>query len=264
MAQYVNILLDVDDDSKVAVITINRADKLNALNKALLEELSLALDAVANDARIGALVITGAGTRAFVAGADIAEIAALEGREEAVAFSRFGQDIFNKIEQLPKPVIMAINGYALGGGCELAMSGDYRIASETAQLGQPEINLGVIPGYGGTQRLARLVGRDRAKYLIFTGERISADEAYRLGLVDRVVPAAELMEESLVLARSLAGKAPRALAFAKMAINEGSEMPLEQGIEHEADLFGQAVATEDRREGTSAFMEKRQPRWTGK
>lgn len=264
MAEFVNILMDVDEESGVGLLTINRADKLNALNRALLEDLSAALDEVAGDERVRALVVTGAGPKAFVAGADISEIAALETREDGVEFARFGQGVFSKIERLTVPVIMAVNGYALGGGCELALCGDFRIAADTAQLGQPEIMLGVIPGYGGTQRLARLVGRDRAKYLVFTGERIDAQEAYRIGLVDRVVPASDLVDEAMSLARSLASKAPRALAFAKMAINEGFDMPLERAIEHEADLFGQVVDTADRREGTSAFLGKRQPRWTGR
>jgi enoyl-CoA hydratase len=211
-----------------------------------------------------ALVITGAGNKAFVAGADIGEIAALEGHEDAADFARFGQIIFSKVEKLTVPVVMAINGYALGGGCELAMCGDIRLAADTAQLGQPEINLGIIPGYGGTQRLARLIGRDRAKALIFMGERVSADEAYHLGLVDRVVPAPDLLDEAMSLAASLATKAPRALALAKMAINEGIEMPLEDALELEAALFGQAAATDDHREGATAFLEKRQPRWSGR
>jgi len=263
MAQYVNILLEIDNESRVAVITINRADKLNALNRALLDELDSALDTIAGDDNVRAVIITGAGNRAFVAGADIAEIAALRTAEDAEEFSRHGQRIFSKIEQLPKPVIVAINGYALGGGCELAMSGDVRLAADTAQFGQPEINLGVIPGYGGTQRLARIIGRDRAKYLVFTGERIGADEAFRLGLVERIVPATDLLDAAMELATSLAARAPHAIALAKMAINEGTSMPLEQALEHEAALFAQAVDTADRREGTAAFLEKRQPQWRG-
>ena len=172
MNQYVNILVELDEESGVALITVNRADKLNALNHALLEELDAALDELAGSGLLRALIVTGAGDKAFVAGADIAEIASLDGRKAAVEFARFGQRVFSKLERLPVPVIMAINGYALGGGCELAMCGDIRLASNSAQLGQPEINLGVIPGYGGTQRLARLIGRDRAKGLIFTGERV--------------------------------------------------------------------------------------------
>ncbi|HEY0071206.1 MAG TPA: enoyl-CoA hydratase-related protein, partial [Chloroflexia bacterium] len=233
-------------------------------NHLLLNELDAALDEVAEHNRVWALVITGAGTKAFVAGADINEIATLEGQEDGVEFSRFGQHIFSKIESLTIPVVMAVNGYALGGGLELAMSGDVRLASETAQFGQPEVNLGVIPGYGGTQRLARLIGRDRAKMLVFTGERISAEDAYRLGLVDRVLPAADLVDEALELAATLANKAPRAIALAKMAINTGISMPLEEALELEAQLFGQVVDTEDRVEGTSAFKEKRQPQWTGR
>ncbi len=181
MIEYSNLLLEVDEESGVALLTINRADKLNALNKTLLDELALALDEVAGNERVRAMVITGAGSKAFVAGADIAEIAALDDEELGEEFARSGQSVFSKIERLTIPVIMAINGYALGGGCELALCGDIRIASDNAQLGQPEVNLGVIPGYGGTQRLARIIGRDRAKSIIFTGERVGAEDAYRLG-----------------------------------------------------------------------------------
>jgi enoyl-CoA hydratase len=175
-----------------------------------------------------------------------------------------GQEVFSRLERLACPVIIAINGYALGAGLELALCGDIRLAADTAQLGQPEINLGVFPGYGGTQRLARVIGRDRAKYLIFTGERIGAEEAYRLGLVERVVPAEELIETAVALARSLASRAPAALALAKAAINEGAELPLDEALSHEAELFGAACATDDRREGATAFLEKRQPRWSGR
>lgn len=264
MLDYLNLRVDVDEDRGIALITINRPDKLNALNHLLLNELDAALDEVTNHSRVWALVITGAGTKAFVAGADINEIATLEGQEEGVEFARFGQQIFSRIESLTIPVIMAVNGYALGGGLELAMCGDVRLASETAQFGQPEVNLGVIPGYGGTQRLARLIGRDRAKLLIFTGERISAEEAYRLGLVDRILPSSDLVDEALELAATLANKAPRAIALAKTAINTGISMPLDEALELEAQLFGQVVATEDRVEGASAFREKRQPQWTGR
>lgn len=264
MNEYSNLLLEVDQDNGVALLTINRADKLNALNQTLLGELSLAIDDVAGDGRVRAIVITGAGSKAFVAGADISEIAALDDEESGEEFARAGQSVFAKIERLTIPVIMAINGYALGGGCELALCGDIRIASENAQFGQPEVNLGVIPGYGGTQRLARIVGRDRAKGIIFTGERVGAEDAYRLGLVDRVVPQAELVDEAVNLAKSLAQKAPRAIALAKMAINEGFSLPLEEALELEAQLFGQAAATQDRREGAAAFLEKRQPQWSGR
>jgi enoyl-CoA hydratase len=263
MKDYMNLMLEVEDDAGVALLTINRADKLNALNHALLVELSDAVTELEESPAVRALVVTGAGSRAFVAGADIAEIAALEGAEDGADFSRFGQDVFRRLETLPFPVIIAINGYALGGGCELALCGDIRLAADSCQLGQPEINLGVIPGYGGTQRLARLIGRDRAKTIVFTGERVGAEDAYRLGLVDRVLPAAELLDEALALARSLAAKAPRALALAKRAINEGVALPLEDALELEAEAFGESVATEDRIEGTNAFLEKRQPQWTG-
>lgn len=264
MKEYTNLLVEIEPETGVVLLTINRADKLNALNRTLLTELSEALDEIAarDDAR--ALVVTGAGAKAFVAGADIGEIAALEGEEEGVEFASFGQGVFSKLEELPIPVIMAVNGYALGGGCELALCGDIRIASDTAHMGQPEVNLGVIPGYGGTQRLSRIVGRDRAKTLIFTGERVGAEDAYRLGLVDRVVPAADLMDEAMALARNLAAKAPRALALAKRAINDGYSLPLEDALALEADLFGQAADTQDRLEGASAFLEKRQPKWSGR
>jgi enoyl-CoA hydratase len=264
MPEYDNLLLDVDTESGVAQITINRADKLNALNRAILEDLDAALDYVSSNDKVRALVVTGAGGKAFVAGADISEIAALDDQEAGREFALFGQGVFSKLERLTVPVVMAINGYALGGGCELALCGDIRIASDTAQLGQPEINLGVIPGYGGTQRLARIVGRDRAKGLVFLGERIAADDALRIGLVDKVVPATELMAEATSLATALAAKAPRALALAKMAINDGVNLPLEEALELEAELFGEAVDTEDRREGTAAFLEKRQARWLGR
>jgi enoyl-CoA hydratase len=263
MPDYLNLLLDMDTGRGVAVLTVNRADKLNALNHALLEELDEALDEIAGDQAIRALVITGAGSKAFVAGADIGELAAIEGQEMGRDFSLFGQSVFTKIERLTIPVIMAINGYALGGGCELALCGDIRLASETAQFGQPEVNLGVIPGYGGTQRLARLIGRDRAKGLIFTGERVGAEDALQMGLVDRVVPATALMDEAFNLALTLAAKAPRAIALAKVAINDGVNMPLDEALEMEAKLFGQSADTADRREGTAAFLEKRQPRWSG-
>lgn len=264
MNEYSNLLLEVDEETGVALLTINRADKLNALNRALLTELSQALDEVASIEAVRAMVVTGAGGKAFVAGADISEIAALDDDEAGVDFARFGQEVFLKIERMTIPVIMAINGYALGGGCELALCGDIRLASDNAQLGQPEVNLGVIPGYGGTQRLARLIGRDRAKSIIFTGERVGAEDAYRLGIVDRIVPQAELVDEAVNLAKNLAQKAPRAIALAKMAINEGISLPLEEALELEAQLFGQAADTQDRREGAAAFLEKRQPRWSGK
>ena len=246
MPDYENILLEIDVARALALITINRPDKLNALSRPLLEDLSAAIDEVAADDRARAVILTGAGSKAFVAGADIAEIAALLGPEAGVEYSRFGQGVMRKLELLPKPVIVAINGYALGGGCELALCGD------------------VIPGFGGTQRLARLIGRDRAKLLIFTGERVGAEEAYQLGIVDRVVPATGLMEAAYELAISLASKAPRALALAKAAVNEGADLPLDEGLKLEADLFGRVVDTEDRREGTSAFLEKRQAKWSGR
>lgn len=264
MPDYQNLTLETDAEHAIATITINRPDKLNALSRPLLEDLSAAIDEVAADEGVRAIILTGAGNKAFVAGADIGEIAALDGAQMGTDYAQFGQSVMRKLELLPKPVIVAINGYALGGGCELALCGDVRIAADTAQLGQPEINLGVIPGFGGTQRLARLIGRDRAKLLIFTGERVGAEEAYQLGIVDRVVPAAGLMDAAYELAAQLAAKAPRALALAKAAVNEGLDRSLDDGLRLEAELFGRVVDTEDRREGTAAFLEKRQAQWAGR
>jgi enoyl-CoA hydratase len=264
MPDYQNLTLETDAEHAIATITINRPDKLNALSRPLLEDLSAAIDEVAADEGVRAIILTGAGNKAFVAGADIGEIAALDGVQTGTDYAQFGQSVMRKLELLPKPVIVAINGYALGGGCELALCGDVRIAADTAQLGQPEINLGVIPGFGGTQRLARLIGRDRAKLLIFTGERVGAEEAYQLGIVDRVVPAAGLMDAAYELAAQLAAKAPRALALAKAAVNEGLDRSLDDGLRLEAELFGRVVDTEDRREGTAAFLEKRQAQWAGR
>jgi len=258
---YQNLI--VAREEGVGIITFNRPKALNALSRATMEELDAAIDELAADASVGAIVLTGAGERAFVAGADIGEFNDIPSAQAAAGFARRGQAILDKIESLPKPVLVAINGFALGGGCELAMAGDIRIAADTAKLGQPEINLGLIPGYGGTQRLPRLVGRGMAKYLVLSGDMIDAAEAHRIGLVDFVVPAAGLMEFTLKLARKLASKAPIALNLAKRAINEGLEGSLAEGLAHEADLFGLVFATEDRVEGVSAFLEKRKPAFKG-
>ncbi|MBU0492195.1 MAG: enoyl-CoA hydratase/isomerase family protein [Chloroflexi bacterium] len=258
---YQNLI--VAREQGVGIITFNRPKALNALSRATVAELSAAIDELNADETVGAIVITGAGDRAFVAGADIGEFNDIASAQMAAEFARKGQAVLDKIEALPKPVLMAINGFALGGGCELAMAGDIRIAADTAKLGQPEINLGLIPGYGGTQRLPRLVGRGMAKYLVLSGDMIDAAEAHRIGLVDFVVPAGELMEFTLKLAHKLAGKAPIALNLAKRAINEGLAGSLADGLLHEADLFGLVFATEDRVEGVSAFLSKRKPAFKG-
>ncbi|HEX2913267.1 MAG TPA: enoyl-CoA hydratase-related protein [Chloroflexia bacterium] len=261
---YTAILLEREAEGQIAVITVNRPDKLNALNLTVLQELSAAFDELAADETVRAVVLTGAGERAFVAGADIAELNGVPDPAHAASHARLGQAVAFKIERLPKPVIVAINGFALGGGLELAMAGDIRIAAESARVGQPEINLGIIPGFGGTQRLPRLVGRGMAKLLIYEGGHITAQEAYRIGLVDKVVPLAQLQDEARSLARTLATKPPIALAMAKAAINEGVEVDLDRGCGIEAAYFGLLFSTEDRAEGTAAFLEKRKASFKGK
>jgi len=259
---YDNLILARQD--RVGLITFNRPHVLNALSLDTMRELDAAIDELAVDDNVGALVLTGAGDRAFVAGADIAEFNTLGSACEAAAFARRGQAVLNKIETLSKPVIAAINGFALGGGCELALACDVRLAADTARLGQPEINLGIIPGYGGTQRLARLVGEGYAKLLCMTGDMVDAAEALRIGLVDRVVPASELQNEARALAARLASKAPVALALIKQAIHEGLQASLAGGMAYEAALFGAVFDTEDRTEGIRAFLEKRKPTWRGR
>jgi enoyl-CoA hydratase len=253
----------VDREGAVAVITINRPKVLNALNARTIDELRRVVLELQHDDEVRVLVITGAGEKSFVAGADIAELAALgpvAGREHALA----GQHVFNLIENLGKPVIAAINGFALGGGCELAMACTIRIAAETAKLGQPEVNLGLLPGYAGTQRLPRLVGRGRALELCLTGAPIGAPEAERIGLVTRVVPPGELMEEAKKLAASLAAQAPIALRYIMSAVNKGADMPFADACVFEATLFGLVASSEDMREGTRAFLEKRKPGFKGR
>jgi enoyl-CoA hydratase len=244
----------------VATITVNRPDKLNALNRTTLNELEQAFTALGADAEVQAVVLTGAGEKAFVAGADIGELAdldALAGKETA----QRGQRLFRAIELFPKPVVAAVNGFALGGGCELALACHVRLAAENAQFGLPEVGLGVIPGYGGTQRLARLVGRGRAIEMVLTGQRITAAEAYRIGLVNRVVPAAALADETRALVAAMLEKGPVAVRTALEAIQRGLEMPLDEGLAFEASLFGLVCATQDMREGMRAFLEKRKPQF---
>ena len=262
MMRYENLL--VERQEQVGLITFNRPQVLNALSAATMTELDAAIDELAHTPDVGGIVLTGAGEKAFVAGADIGEFNSLPSSREAAEYAQRGQAVLDKIESLPKPVIAAINGFALGGGCELAMACDVRLAADSAHLGQPEINLGIIPGYGGTQRLARLVGRGQAKLLCMTGDVIDAAQAQRIGLVDRVVPAADLLTEALALARKLAGQAPLALALIKEAINVGLEGSLASGLAYEAIQFGRVFDTEDRIEGVSAFLEKRKPLWKGR
>jgi enoyl-CoA hydratase len=256
-----NLLLE--RDGRVACLTINRPAVLNALNTQTLDELRRAVLALKLDDGVRAIIITGSGDRSFVAGADIKELAQqtpISGREHALA----GQHVLDLIENLGKPVIAAINGFALGGGCELAMACTLRIAADTARLGQPEINLGLLPGYAGSQRLPRLVGKGRALELILTGAPISAAEAERIGLVNRVVPAADLMAEARKLAAALAAQPPIAVRYILSAVNKGLEMPFAEACVYEATLFGLVATTEDMREGTRAFIEKRKAEFKGR
>jgi enoyl-CoA hydratase len=253
----------VERDGSVAILTINRPAVRNALNSQTLDELRRALLDLRRDDGVRCVIVTGAGDKAFIAGADINELAVqspVGGRDHALR----GQHVVDLIERLGKPVIAAINGFALGGGCELAMACTLRLAADTAKLGQPEINLGIMPGYAGTQRLSRLVGRGRALELLLSGDMITADEAYRIGLVNRVVPAAQLMDEARKLAAALALKAPIAARYILDAVNTGLDMTLADGSRHEATLFGLVSSTEDMREGTRAFLEKRKAEFKGR
>jgi enoyl-CoA hydratase len=248
---------------RIATITVNRPDKLNALNDATMTELGRAIDQARADSAVGGIILTGAG-RAFVAGADIAELRA-KAPTDVYALARRGQEVFRRFETSPKPVVAAVNGFALGGGCELAMACHIRIASESAKFGQPEVKLGITPGYGGTQRLTRLIGRGRALQLLLTGEMIDAAEAFRLGLVNRVVPTGEAAVEA---ARAMLGQmlvnGPLALAQCIETVNRGAEISLEEALALEAAAFGMLAATDDMREGTSAFLEKRPAAFGGK
>ena len=244
-----------EQEGFVGVITINRPKALNALNSEVLKELNATLDAVDLE-NTRALVLTGAGEKSFVAGADIAEMSTLT-KAEGEAFGKIGNDVFRKIETFPIPVIAAVNGFALGGGCEIAMSCDIRLCSDTAIFGQPEVGLGITPGFGGTQRLARLIPVGKAKEIIYGAVNIKADEAYRLGLVNSVYPLEELLPAAKKLAAKIAKNAPIAVRACKQAINEGLDLVMDQAIVLEEKLFGSCFETEDQREGMQAFLEKR-------
>jgi enoyl-CoA hydratase len=258
---YDNILCEVKD--QITRITFNRPNVLNALNRKTVEELGDALNSARQDNSVRVVILTGAGEKAFVAGADINELAVrtpVDGKD----FSLFGQEIIHRLETLGKPSIAAINGFALGGGCELALACTMRIASKNAKLGQPEVKLGILPGYGGSQRLPRLCGKGAAHELILTGEMIPAEEALRIGLVNRVVELAELIPTAEGIAKKIIANAPLAVKYAMEAIEHGMEMPQEEGLLLEATLFGLCCATEDMREGTRAFLEKRPAKFQGK
>lgn len=246
---------------RIATITVNRPDKLNALNDRVIEELGQAIDDVRANDEVGGIILTGAG-RAFVAGADISQLEQ-HGAIGAKALAQRGQEVFRRFETCPKPTIAAVNGFALGGGCELAMSCHIRIASESAKFGQPEVKLGLLPGYGGTQRLPRLVGRGRALQLLFTGEMIDAQEALRIGLVNRVVPADDLIPAATAMMKLILGNAPLAVAHCVEVVNAGYDLPLTDAMTLEATAFGLLAATADKREGTRAFLEKRAASFKG-
>lgn len=258
---YVNVLLE--KEGKIAILYINRPKALNALNKDTLLEIKSVVTDINEDPDIDVLIVTGAGDKSFVAGADIAfmqNMSAVEGRQ----FGLLGNEIFRLIEKMEKPVIAAVNGFALGGGCELAMCCDFRIASTKAKFGQPEVGLGITPGFGGTQRLPRLVGSGMAKQLLYTADIIDANEALRIGLVNAVVEPDELLDYVKNIAKRITGKAQLAVRFCKAAANEGIQTDIDRGIEIEADIFGLCFATADQTEGMTAFVEKRKPEFTTK
>lgn len=261
MSTYENLLFE--SENGIGIVTINRPKALNALNAATIHELDRMFDELAKNNAVKTVIITGSGEKSFVAGADITEMqkmSAVEGRN----WGKLAQAVFSKIENLPKPVIAAVNGYALGGGCEISMACDIRIASEKAKFGQPEVSLGIPPGFGGTQRLARLVGKGRAKELLFTGDMIDAAEAYRIGLVNKVTVPVELLNTAKAMAQKIMSRAPVAVQVCKAAVNEGLDVDLKTGIAYEAEVFGLCFATDDQKEGMTAFVEKRPPNFTGK
>lgn len=259
--EFKNLQVKVEDG--IGWIIVNRPEKLNALNWQTVEELREAFAAFADDEAVRAVIFTGSGEKAFVAGADITELVNLD-EEKGREYARKGQKVTELIESFPKPVIAGLNGFALGGGTEFAMACHVRVASTNAKMGQPEVKIGLIPGYGGTQRLARLVGKGRALELILTGRTIDAQEAYRLGLVNAVVAPGELHGACVALAKEMTANAPLALGLAIKAVNKGLERPLDEALEREAKYFGRVCATEDSVEGTKAFLEKRKPNFRGR
>jgi enoyl-CoA hydratase len=261
MAEYGNLTLEVQD--RIAVLSINRPDKLNALNEQTIRELGDAFAEIAGRDDVGGVILTGVGEKAFVAGADIAELARM-GPVDGIEVSRLGQQVFRRIELSRKPVIAAVNGFALGGGCELALACHLRIASENAQFGLPEVKLGIIPGYGGTLRLPRIVGKGRALELMLTAQFIKADEAYRIGLANRVVPQAELMDVARRTMSTILANGPVAVGLAIECATRGMEMSVDDGLALESNLFGLLAATDDMREGMSAFLEKRKADFKGR
>jgi enoyl-CoA hydratase len=258
---YENVLFD--KKNAIVTITVNRSKVLNALNMATMEELRAAFTEARNDSAVRVVLLTGAGEKAFIAGADISELAPQD-PVSGKAFAHRGQSVLDLIENLGKPVIACVNGFALGGGCEVALACTMRLASENAKFGQPEVKLGIIPGYGGTQRLARLVGKGLAQQLVLTGEMITAQEAHRIGLVNDVAPVGELMARAEAIANKIIANAPLAVQYAMEAVNKGMEMTLAEGLFLEAALFGVCCATEDKKEGTTAFLEKRPAQFKGK
>jgi enoyl-CoA hydratase len=261
MSGYENLLVEVQEG--IAIVTLNRPKALNALNAATVYELDRMFDELAKNDSVKVVIVTGSGDKSFVAGADITEMrnyTAVEGRN----WGKLAQGVFNKIENNPKPVIAAVNGYALGGGCELAMACDIRIASEKAKFGQPEVSLGIPPGFGGTQRLSRLVGKGIAKEMLFTGDMIDAAEAHRIGLANKVVAPEELLNAAKAMAQKIMSRAPIAVQVCKAAVNEGLDVDLDTGIAYEAEVFGLCFATVDQKEGMAAFVEKRKANFQGK
>ncbi|MCI4371856.1 MAG: enoyl-CoA hydratase-related protein [Thermoplasmata archaeon] len=252
----------VEMEERLAIVTITRPEQLNALNSIVLRELSMTIEHLSMAQAVGAIILTGAGDKAFVAGADIKEMAGLTGLEMR-AFSEMGRRLGDAMAACGKPIIAAINGYALGGGAELALACDIRIASERAKIGQPEVNIGIIPGFGGSQRLPRLVGPGWAAEMIYTGDAIDAGTAERIGLVNRVVPADRLLEEAKAIARKILEKGPAAISLAKACLRAAMEMPLSAGLDFETAAFGVVGSTRDKEEGMRAFIEKRKPMWTG-
>jgi enoyl-CoA hydratase len=261
MSEYQNLQLDIDADG-IAVVAVNRPDKLNALNRATIEELGRVVQRTREDDAVRGIIVTGVGDRAFVAGADIGELSRM-GPVDGVQVSRLGQRVFRELELSRKPVIAAVNGFALGGGCELALACHLRIASTTARFGLPEVKLGIIPGYGGTLRLPRIVGKGRALEMILTGEMIAAEEAHRIGLVNRVVDAGSLLDEARDLLRIILANGPVAVALGIECATRGLEMGIDDGLALESNLFGLLAATDDMHEGMKAFLEKRRAEFRG-